>query len=1040
MQTQKIIPILLILAVLLASSPNAAWSQSNGENHIVFHNASAGLLSSGDYWQIYGTAQQRLHEAINFRTCELQPRSDSSQSQCTKASTLDTYYADFNSHSLQDKFCQSFATDARGYCAGAGNILNRLLEARQLYATLYLVEPQNMTFVINGQADLVRDVGRTGMLEATRELAFAPMIFASEYAIDAFDYQYTLQGQAGSEGCDSEQLERYKQKIKDSIGQAFNPEHSPYDFFSEDANCVIQHELSLLAEGQKYYDFAIAGLRTAFEEDLAWPKQVLVGDLFTPAEIDVFAALIKNYITIIDAIAIRQRQLGEDKSAARDDAGKQYEQAQKILAPVTKLLLARAALLYPSADPKSQALLAGDGSDVQAGMNLLDNRLAAIKNGVDLLGFNEAYVPVQSFPQMLEVAKGLAEWSRGATEAAIGENRTFDYNATELRKEMAAIHQTFQSRLVDICGEPEEKVDDNPENDFSECIGSAGSLMEQNWLKLVSATINLNLARVRMEAAKQKIVDIKNATQAEIQVRTQTGMTMTAINLAEAEIRSFQVLSSTATTRSTDIFSDESTSKQTIKQPGLLSDRFGTANETESTLAGYAKEVGAGIGSIWGQAGAQAGAAIGGELTKMFNDLFGSTKRSEIESQTHGVRHSQVELTSVTTVFNPNEIPIAKLENLKAMASLNQDITIVGIKSGAEVHEQLRLIAALQLERELDATQYALAVAESNQLRNDWQVLSAQYRRAWQDIKANYLANPAYRLLKANKTELATYQLAYATQYAYLAAKALEYDLADKVPFINEVFKARHPDHLLAYLHKLELLYKLAPSTNETPVTFSLRVWASSIRDQDINSLSDKSDARKELDALRQARFLEYMKKHLVMDEKGNPVKLILVFDTSLAQPPFAVSSRWNWRISGSETGLTAPFIDRCPVRKSYGVSVEIMGSSLPPEGMTVNLTMSGETSTRQKNGTIIHYSPQLASLLPIKDIPTAIQHTSFEATAHATISVPFTGESASNISDFCNMSVAATTWILEVPLAENHIQYEQIQDISLHMQTFYYN
>ena len=227
------------------------------------------------------------------------------------------------------------------------------------------------------------------------------------------------------------------------------------------------------------------------------------------------------------------------------------------------------------------------------------------------------------------------------------------------------------------------------------------------------------------------------------------------------------------------------------------------------------------------------------------------------------------------------------------------------------------------------------------------------------------------------------------------------------------------------------------PSPNETNIEFSLRVLASDIRDQDISNAP--VEERPALVALRQERFLAYLQEHLINDADGNPERLILVFDTSLENRPINTPSRWNWRIAGAVTGETDPaIIARCPVRKTYGVLVDILpGEQTLPDGMAVDLTMSGHTSTRQSGqsgGDIVQYSPQLVSLLPREEMPAGILA---EAVADASIDV---NNSQTTISDFCNMSVAATSWMMEIPLAENQIDWTLFQDIKLKMWTFYFD
>lgn len=1011
--------------------PFAGYSSSeDGYSLFTSSNPLSAPLTQGDYRQIYIEARQLRNNGVRFRLCELQLQTDQADMTCPEDLSLEKYYEDFNSQSLQNRFCHDSQVDEQGYCSGEDDIRNQLLRARKLFTQMYLVEPHNMEIQVDNEVFTVKDAGLNGLLETTRELAFVHMIFASEYAIDAFDYRFTIEGLAGNATCEAA-LERYQQNLETSDGD--------YDYFA-DAECVLRNEIALLEASRRQYDLAIDVMLNAYHDDLAWPKEVVIGELFTQMEIQVFSVAVENYASIVDEIAIRHRQLDDDETAAT-----LYSETYHDLFLIALPLLQGAGNLYEAVDQDAQTLLDSNGLAVRAGLDLLKGRLQEIENGINVFGFTQDYVPVQSYFHMRDASDDLFAWAKAANDEAIGATREFDFNSTSLNQEMANVRNSYQRQLMDLCGDAEEVPDNDPNNNFEECIGSEGSLMEQSWLKLASATIHMNLAQQRIESAIETIEDVQRQTDQTIEVLSQTEETVAAVTLAQGMARAYQVTNSTSSSVADEVFNQETTTTQQVLQPGLLSEHYGigTADETVTQISGLAELAGLIGGAFFGGSkGALAGAQVGGVAQRAFNSIFGSTERSISESETAGIRHSETTMTSVNSIFNRSEIKVAKLENVKAMALLVQELEILGIERHFEIKNQLRIISELQIEKEQAVNQYNQAVSEHNGLVKQWLYLKAEYSRARADLNANYLANPAYRLLKDHKTEVATYQLVYAAKQAYLTAKALEYHIADEVPFINDVFKVRHTSHLQAYLQKLGQLYALAPSVNEDDVEFSLREWASGITDKDISDEPDKT--RPELNHLRQQRFIGYMQQHIISDTNGIPVKLVLVFDTSLENSPLnenqspGMQSRYHWRIAGAVTGATDPSVDRCPVRRPYGVTVKIDApQEYIPNGMTVVLKMTGHTSTRKENGEIVQYYPQLATLLPREDIPISIRRTLTDAVADASITV---NNENNTISDFCNMSVAAASWIMEIPLAENQVDYEKFDDIRLKMSTFYYD
>lgn len=1003
-------------------------------------------ISSADFVTLYETAMALLKTGTDFRLCRLQMQTGDndcpdSETGISDEAKLSSYYADFNNGILLNDYCLSFAIDERGYCPDEQglHIRNNLMQARRLFASLYLVRNDAQTFEVNGQPSIIKEVGLAGMLDTTRELAYAHMIFGSEYAIDAFDYAFTISGLAGSAACEAA-IAQYAQ----NISRPNDPENGYFtEQYFDDADCIIQRELQLLEEARMQYEMAINIMISAYHEDLSWPASLVIGELFNQEEVQVFAVAIENYAAIVDEIAMRNRQLGDDSTASTI-----YEEAYDYLFLLSMPLLERAGELHTVADDQLKELLGSNGLAVRSSIELMTDRLQEIENGTNALGFLADLVPIQSFQHMHESSNELLEWAEGEfnnpNTGAIATTRQFEINSDQLIAEMRQIRTTYESELVNLCGPKDAN------NNFDECIGSAGSLMEQSWLSLVSASLTMNLANRRIEAAYERIADIQAQNTQVINVRYQTSQEISVLTLAQGMARAYQTTESTSNSISDEVFEEQSTTIQTVTKPGLFTpipDNLddvvvGTpvdtdvAGETVTKVVDLAPLAGAAIGAaIKGKVGAKIGEKVGGVVTKLSNSFFGSTERTLIENETKGRRHSETKVNSVTTVFNPSEIEIAELENTKAMLLLAQDVTISGIEVEFQIRDILRQIAELQIEKEQAANRYNQAASEHNGLVNRWLYVKAQYRRANEDLNANYLASPAFRLLRDSATEKANYNLLYAAKQAYLTAKALEYQFADTVPFINDVFKVRHPSHLKAYLHLLDSLGDVTDIAGENQPEFSLRVLVSGIRDQDISSAP--ADERAALTQLRDERFQAYLDEHIVKDANGQPEKLILVFDTSLENRPINAATRHHWRIAGAKTGSTTQST-RCPVLGDYGVTVAIdEGNQTLPNGMTVELTMAGQGSTRKSNGDIVQYSPRLVTLLPREYLPESVYDSLAETSIDATIDV---NNPQNAVSDFCNMSVANSTWILEIQLAENQIDYKLFRDIKLKMWTFYYS
>jgi len=966
-------------------------------------------LTSQDYTAIYAQANALLREGQEFRLCRLQVQTGdypcpNLDGLTTDELKLKSYYDDFNDGPLLNDHIEK---------------RERLMEARRLFTSLYLVRNEAQTFEVGEETLLIKEQGLQGMIEVTRELAYAHMIFGSEYAIDAFDYAFTIRGQAGSEACRA----RYYEENK--LTGRWNPKADFFtDQYFQDAECIIEHEIQLLQEALDQYKMAMDIMVSAYHNDLSWPKSVIIGELFDATEVQIFAAAIENYAAVVDEIAIRYRQLGAEEGAIS-----LYRETYDDLFVSTLPLLEKASEIYykKSTDEDTQTLLDSSGLAVRSALALMRNRPDEIEHGVNVLGFTEDYVPLQSFRHMQAAAKDLYVWLAEDTQNALNASREFDINKGLIAGEMSKVRTVYARELNDLCGSKENN------EDFVQCIGSEGSLMERSWLNLASASLQMNLARTRIDALVQKVEDVEARTEQEIRVGKDAVNSITAAIAAQGMARAYQTIESTTTAESDEIFSQKTKTKRKVHTPGFLSGLIGS-DESSADVAKYGAIAAEGVAK-----GVDAFLPGAGKVIKdAFGGAFGDVEKSVVFEDTFGTRHSETVTTAVAESFNPSEIEIAEWENVKAMAQWTKEVEIFGIKRDFEIRDLLRQIALLQIEKQQAAVRYNQAVSEHRGLRIKWQYLSALYHRAHKDLKANYLANPAYRLLKDHKTELAQYKLSYAAKQAYLAAKALEYHIADEIPEneFEKIFLVRHPDHIRAYLEVLDRYDSIGENVEETPVEFSLRVFASGITEQDVANASDTE--RSALVDARKSSFLAYLDSHLIVDEDGEPDKLVLIFDTDLDSLQFNEQGRFNWRISGAKTGQTDEEIKkRCPVRNSNGVSVEISaGPQTLPSTMAVNLTMSGYASIRNALTKIVEVSPQLATLLPDEKLPQSFRNTLAEATARATIDV---NNSDNRINKFCNMSISNSAWIMEVPLKDNQIDYRLFEDIRIKMHTFYY-
>ena len=224
----------------------------------------AGILAGQDYQNLYSQGRQLLNIGQGFRLVDLQlPPS------CTGATIGDCQknYSDFNNGRIFYRFCADFAQlDVNGRCRrfddlspaeqkeripdlspqlplqGEKDIRNKLILAREIYGFLSLAEPAGVSINLDGQTTPVRELGRGGVLTATRELATIHMIFGNEFMVDALDYRFS----SGDPRADQ----------------------------------IIAEEIRQLEAALEQYNLAVDVLSYAFNAEFGGPGGVEIGDYF----------------------------------------------------------------------------------------------------------------------------------------------------------------------------------------------------------------------------------------------------------------------------------------------------------------------------------------------------------------------------------------------------------------------------------------------------------------------------------------------------------------------------------------------------------------------------------------------------------------------------------------------------------------------------------------------------------------------------------------------------------------------------------------
>jgi hypothetical protein len=458
------------------------------------------LLARQDYQKVYDQAYALLTTGMTFRKTELQlPPSCRTPAECQQN------YEDFNDGELFFSFCSDYdAVDVRGYCAGdtpgawprpSEQIRGQLVRAREMFGFLALADPPDIQLLVNGAPANVREIGRTGVLSATREIANIHMIFGNEFMVDALDYRFS--------GADPR------------------------------ADQIIAEELEQLGKARRQFELAVTVLAHAFNADFGGPNGGYIGDYFTEREFDLFGLVSERMVLAIGEMADRYRQLGQDGKALELYSyafANQYVQAMA---------------LANSAAQRNAKFLENGGFEIINNLERLRAQAQAIHDGINPFGFVDEYVPLQTYDELRRLVQ--ADFLRDATEdenRAENAQREFDQNRTALAREMQNLRLTYETRLLEICGPSQDN--------YMTCLGEGG-LMKQNFHNLKTASLRLNQIETRMENVYKQVVIEQERTGKVIQLTLQSGEQLAATAIAQGAINARRTTEIDLSTRSHNI-------------------------------------------------------------------------------------------------------------------------------------------------------------------------------------------------------------------------------------------------------------------------------------------------------------------------------------------------------------------------------------------------------------------------------------------------------------------------------------------------------
>jgi len=880
-------------------------------------------LTQQDYQKVYEQAQTLLLTGINFRLDNLQlPPA------CTTPEECLINYQDFNDGELYDAFCADYdQIDEQGYCPGANpstwpandrDIRSQLIRARELFAFLSLVEPIDTAVDTGGESVNARELGRRGVLSATREIANIHLIFGNEFLVDALDYRFS----------------------------GATPQ----------ADLILAEEINQLELAQQQFTQAVDILAHAFNADFGGANGTYIGDYFTEREYELFGIVSERMVMAIDEIADRKRQQGKDDEALAlyaDAFAAQYVQAL--------------ALAYSAAEQDADFMSNG-GWEIINNMEGLRAKAQTIHDGINPFGFVDEYVPLQTYAELYALTQN--NFLRDATEdeaTAANAQREFDQNATALNNELQNLRLTYDNQLLQLCGQSDDY--------YQDC---EGGLMEQNFHAMIAASRGISLTEKQLEQIPVRVEIEEQRASRVITITLEGGAVLSATEYAKGVLNSYRV---------TDAFVTATTDDWYIGDERRFSASFNLGYPPSFGISG----------------------------SKSFFD---------------GYKHSRSETQSITAVWDQNQIALGMLNSIQALQQAAIQADIIGANSEATIRNILLQEAELMIEKDIATAEYNRLAAEHNHLVETYHNWLDLQVKAQDNFLDSYLNNPAYRILRDSLTVEAARSHGLAAQFAYLTAKALEYDFLTPYPSLGDIYKARTADDIDNFLNDLEQ-WRVALGSPGDRNRYPYRISVA----QDILGLSDENLdpdgtlSPSQLAQLRYAEFQIFMQRHMITDTNtGEIVAIEFPFTTSILDNRIFSPNIWNNRIAG--VGLPPE------VPGTLGISLNLLtrqfGNVGTPE---VRLTHGGHASYRTVIDEIVEYTPENAKLSGYT-VPAGFE----SQTKTALILSGGNGNNQGTPSSaLFNRSVAASNWTLRIDLTSPFnadLDFTQLEDIEIDMDT----
>lgn len=774
----------------------------------------------------------------------------------------------------------------------------------------------------------------------------------------------------------------------------------PDDLNAFDDDALLDRELELLRRAQHQYMLAVQSLL-----DLAKIRVAGVDDVYLIEWLDVDTLRLLTYASEQQVTALEEIIRRELLRGVTPGETLLTEVAQAIATQNAQTLLLSDLFdtLAPddvgtSEDESVAAFVAVGGDTLINNIGRLSQLSEQIRAGLNPLGYDAEYVPLQSVEDMLTFVcgsdhsactGGLMAGLISAENDYIASTLQYNQNQADLGDALNDLHDEAATELTALCGA--NSGTNGPE--WSAC--DAG-LMEQNRLDFIAANQAAAIAWTRAEQINQLIALEESTAQIVSNAIVQTGQQLSAAELSKGKLEAYRTTSTSFTASS--------------------------STETASVEASVTASVKASVSAF--PPGGNVEASVEVAATASVGVSWESSKGSNTE-----------------TTFDINAQKIANIESMSVLREAEKEATISNAESAAEVKRLLLEQSTLLLEYELALVDINKVIAEHNHLVDQYQLLKDQLAASEVDVQESYANDPYFRIVKDRKAQIFQEKLRITTHYAYLTAKAFEYLTLEPLDGsngvnINDLYIVRSKDGLQDFMQTVVLAnngVNLGFNKHRYKVSFARHILG--LTDEVIQNDTNDTLTPAQIETERAARFQQYVSDHTVDG-------VVIIDFATLADLPAATNyfnvNLANLRITGASNASLG-----CTVNYScFGLWLNFVtdqpGSDFDTNGRPdLRLTHGGHATYMRANRTFASYRPGPSRII---DAPSTFgnEDRTSDFKANINMSVDVSAENPTFLTnDFQDLSVATSRWRLEIDLsasANQALDLSQLNDFEIRM------